>query len=108
MISASVVILTAGYILWTMQRVYLGPEYKGPHGDHLHADDRAANWRSPRRCWRLAILFGVYPQAIFNYMTPSVDRTVDQLTDWTEHVKTPTLQATVGPEAQPAAAVARQ
>lgn len=41
-------------------------------------------------------------------MTPSVDRTVDQLTDWTEHVKTPTLQATVGPEAQPAAAVARQ
>ncbi len=34
-ISASVVILTAGYILWTMQRVYLGPEYKGPHGDHL-------------------------------------------------------------------------
>ena len=34
-ISASVVILTAGYILWTLQRVYLGPEYKGPHGDHL-------------------------------------------------------------------------
>ncbi len=21
--------------LWTIQRVYLGPEYKGPHGDHL-------------------------------------------------------------------------
>ena len=34
-LSASVVILTAGYILWTLQRVYLGPEYKGPHGDHL-------------------------------------------------------------------------
>ena len=33
MISASVVILTAGYILWTLQRVYLGPEYKGPHGE---------------------------------------------------------------------------
>ena len=30
-IAASVVILTAGYILWTIQRVYLGPEYKGPH-----------------------------------------------------------------------------
>jgi len=34
-ISAAVVILTAGYILWAIQRVYLGPEYKGPHGDHL-------------------------------------------------------------------------
>ncbi len=32
-VAASVVILTAGYILWTIQRVYLGPEYKGPHGD---------------------------------------------------------------------------
>ena len=31
----SVVILTAGYILWTIQRVYLGPEYKGPHGEAL-------------------------------------------------------------------------
>jgi NADH-quinone oxidoreductase subunit M len=29
-IAAAVVILTAGYILWTVQRVYLGPEYKGP------------------------------------------------------------------------------
>ena len=34
-VSASVVILTAAYILWTIQRVYLGPEYRGPHGDHL-------------------------------------------------------------------------
>ena len=28
MVAAGVVILTAGYILWTIQRVYLGPEYK--------------------------------------------------------------------------------
>ncbi|MGH7135377.1 MAG: complex I subunit 4 family protein, partial [Pirellulales bacterium] len=34
-ISAATVILTAGYILWTLQRVYLGAEYKGPHGDHI-------------------------------------------------------------------------
>ncbi len=32
-ISASVVIITAAYILWTIQRVYLGPEYKGPHAE---------------------------------------------------------------------------
>ena len=34
-ISAAVVILTAGYILWAIQRVYLGAEYKGPHGENL-------------------------------------------------------------------------
>ena len=33
-ISAAVVILTAGYILWAIQRVYLGAEYKGPHREH--------------------------------------------------------------------------
>ena len=34
-IAASGVILTAGYILWAMQRVYLGPEYKGPHAEDI-------------------------------------------------------------------------
>ena len=34
-ISAAVVILTAAYILWAIQRVYLGAEYKGPHGEAL-------------------------------------------------------------------------
>ena len=80
------VILTAGYILWTIQRVYLGPEYKGPHGDHLaKITPRELSIAVP--LLSLAILFGVYPQAIFNYMTPSVDRSVDQLADWTREVK---------------------
>ena len=34
-IAAGGVILTAGYILWTIQRVYLGPGYKGPHADSI-------------------------------------------------------------------------
>src|SRR5271168_1634112 len=34
-IAASGVILTAGYILWAIQRVYLGPEYKGPHREAI-------------------------------------------------------------------------
>ncbi len=29
------VVLTACYILWTIQRVYLGPEYRGPHAENL-------------------------------------------------------------------------
>ena len=50
-ISAAVVILTAGYILWAIQRVYLGAEYKGPHEDHLTPMTLRENSRSPRRCW---------------------------------------------------------
>ena len=34
-IAASGVILTAGYILWTIQRVYLGQEYKGPNAENI-------------------------------------------------------------------------
>ena len=34
-VAAFVVILTAGYILWAIQRVYLGAEYKGPHEEAL-------------------------------------------------------------------------
>ncbi|MGD9721130.1 MAG: NuoM family protein [Pirellulales bacterium] len=91
-ISASVVIITAAYILWTIQRVYLGPEYKGPHGDHLTPmTPREVLIAAPLLA--LAIVFGVYPQAIFNYMTPSVDRTVDDLATWTKDVKAPRLEA---------------
>ncbi|HEX3654629.1 MAG TPA: NADH-quinone oxidoreductase subunit M [Pirellulales bacterium] len=87
-ISAGTVILTAGYILWTLQRVYLGPEYKGPHGDHLYPlKPRELAIAAPLLFF--AILFGVYPQAIFNYVTPSVERNVKQLARWTEDVKEP-------------------
>ena len=80
-ISAFVVIITAGYILWTLQRVYLGPEYKGPHGDHLTPmTPRELAIAAPLVA--LAILFGVYPRAVFNYMTPSVDKVVDDLADF--------------------------
>jgi NADH-quinone oxidoreductase subunit M len=80
-ISAFVVIITAGYILWTIQRVYLGAEYRGAHADHLHE-------MSPREIGIavplvvLCIVLGVYPAAVFNYMTPSVDKTVQELAEW--------------------------
>ena len=84
-ISAGTVILTAAYILWTLQRVYLGPEYKGPHGDHLTpATPRELAIAGPLLA--LAIYFGIHPSALFRYMTPSIDRTVQNLADWTENV----------------------
>ncbi|MEX2316975.1 MAG: NADH-quinone oxidoreductase subunit M [Pirellulales bacterium] len=80
-IAASVVILTAGYILWALQRVYLGAEYKGPHGEALTPiTGREFSIAAPLLA--LAILFGVYPKALLDYMQPSVDQTVNQLTDW--------------------------
>jgi NADH-quinone oxidoreductase subunit M len=82
-ISASVVILTAGYILWTVQRVYLGPEYRGPHGDHLTPITHREVWiAAPLVVF--AILFGVYPRAVFRYMSPSVDKSVQELAEWTK------------------------
>lgn len=90
-LGATVVILTAGYILWAVQRVYLGPEYKGPHGDHLHEISlREIAVAIPIVV--LAIWMGVYPKAVFNYVTPTVDQQVQQLTDWTRDVKQPRLE----------------
>ena len=43
-IAASVVILTAAYILWAIQRVYLGPEYRGPHAEALRPEQRAREY----------------------------------------------------------------
>jgi NADH-quinone oxidoreductase subunit M len=82
-ISAAVVILTAGYILWAIQRVYLGPEYKGPNGDHITPMKlREGLIAAPLLAF--AILLGVYPQALFRYMQPSVDAQVVQLAKWTK------------------------
>jgi len=81
-ISAAVVILTAGYILWAIQRVYLGAEYKGPHPEALTPiTSRELSIAVPLLVF--AILFGVYPRSVLYYMQASVDRQVAQLADWT-------------------------
>jgi NADH-quinone oxidoreductase subunit M len=81
-VSAAVVILTAGYILWAVQRVYLGPEYKGPHPEALVPMTAREFWIAVPLL-ALAIAFGVYPQAVLNVQEASVNKTVDDLTQWT-------------------------
>lgn len=86
-ISASVMILTAGYILWAVQRVYLGPEYKGPHAEALTPSNLREN-SIAGALFVLAILFGVFPQTcLLRYMDKTIDRQVGELAAWTQQVK---------------------
>jgi NADH-quinone oxidoreductase subunit M len=111
-ISAAVVILTAAYILWAIQRVYLGAEYKGPHEEELsEIKPRELGVAIP--LFVLAIVFGVFPyQTVLKYMDATIDRQVQQLADWTRNVAVPAdLEAAriakeAGEEGQPTALVA--
>ena len=87
-ISAAVVILTAGYILWTLQRVYLGAGIQGPHGEAL-TPMTARELAIAAPLLALAIVFGVYPQALFRYMQPTVNKRSCELADWTDDVNEP-------------------
>jgi NADH-quinone oxidoreductase subunit M len=89
-ISAAVVVLTAAYILWTLQRVYLGAEYRGPHEDHLTPATLRENVIAGT-LFVFAILFGVFPYripvinapSILAYMEPTITRQVNELAEWT-------------------------
>jgi NADH-quinone oxidoreductase subunit M len=86
-LSASVVILTAGYILWSLQRVYLGAEYKGPNEDHITPSNFRENLIG-MTLLVLAIIFGVFPyQTVLKYMDRTIDRQVQDLATWTRDVK---------------------
>ncbi|MBT4866878.1 MAG: NADH-quinone oxidoreductase subunit M [Planctomycetaceae bacterium] len=77
-VAAAGVILTAGYILWAIQRVFLGPEYKGPHKE----DITPMNGREASIAVVLlvfAIVLGVYPESMFGLMRGSMKLLVDSL-----------------------------
>jgi NADH-quinone oxidoreductase subunit M len=81
-LAAATVILTAGYILWAFQRVYLGAEYKGPHEEELLPE----TWRERAIAIPLvvaAFVLGVAPNhTVLPYLLPSVDKTVTELVEW--------------------------
>ncbi|MCA9095037.1 MAG: NADH-quinone oxidoreductase subunit M, partial [Planctomycetaceae bacterium] len=77
-IAASGVILTAGYILWAVQRVYLGAEYRGPHAEEITPIN-------PREVFVgfvlliFAIALGVYPEMAFHLMRESTNLLVTSM-----------------------------
>jgi NADH-quinone oxidoreductase subunit M len=87
-IAASVVILTAGYILWTIQRVYLGPEYKGPHPEGLVPMNRR-ELAIAAPLVLMAVLLGVYPRALLDYTTPTISRLIDGVVSHAERTTSP-------------------
>jgi NADH-quinone oxidoreductase subunit M len=67
-ISCFGVILTAGYMLWTIQRVYLGPE-KNEHKAFPEVDAREISVLTPLTV--MAILLGILPYIFFFTFTDS-------------------------------------
>jgi NADH-quinone oxidoreductase subunit M len=79
-LAAITVVLTAGYILWTIQRVYMGtnPAYK----DYPDITFRELLCVIPLVV--LAILLGVMPNLLLSWMEPSVTGLVDTLAQLTK------------------------
>jgi NADH-quinone oxidoreductase subunit M len=72
-LAAAAVILTAGYILWTLQRVFLGDseQYKGLPDLNLR------EWLIAIPLAVLTVALGIFPQSLLlSWMGPSVDRVV--------------------------------
>jgi len=76
-IAATGVILTAGYILWMIQRVYLGPR-REEYRDLPEASAREIAVLAPLGA--LALALGILPQqTLFNFMNGTLNQIVDLL-----------------------------
>jgi NADH-quinone oxidoreductase subunit M len=74
-LAALTVVITAAYILWTLQRVYLGtnPAYK----DYPDINTRELVCVIPLVV--LCILLGILPTLVLNWMEPHVTGLIDSL-----------------------------
>jgi NADH-quinone oxidoreductase subunit M len=76
-IAAAGVILTAGYILWLIQRVYLG-KVREEYAAFPEATSREMFILAPFAA--LAILLGIMPkQALFNFMNPTLNLMLEHI-----------------------------
>ncbi len=75
-LAAMTVVLTAAYVLWTIQRVFMGenPTYK----HFADIDGRELACIIPLVVF--AVLFGILPSLLLNWMEPSVTGLIDTLT----------------------------
>src|SRR2546426_1632748 len=75
-VGASAVVLTAGYLLWTLQRMYLGqPNPKYAELPEINA--RELFTLAPLAA--IVLFLGIYPSAILNLQSPALVRLADQV-----------------------------
>ncbi|NNJ26706.1 complex I subunit 4 family protein [Alienimonas chondri] len=77
------IILTAGYMLRMVQRVFLGAEYVGPLRENL-SQLSGRETAIFAVLMALAVALGVYPRPVFDVTEPAVGRLVDTLGDAVE------------------------
>ena len=77
-LAAGGIILTAAYMLWMVQRVYLGATYTGPRGGDLRPITRRET-AIAGTLLAAAVVLGVYPRPVFDLADPAVARLVDDL-----------------------------
>lgn len=78
-IAALIVVITAAYILWTIQRVYMGTNDK--YKEYKDMDWREISCAVPLVI--LCVLLGVMPFLVLNWMEPSVTELVQSLFKYT-------------------------
>jgi NADH-quinone oxidoreductase subunit M len=76
--AAAAVILTAGYILWTLQRVLLGQPGEVTHHPLPEMNVREMIIAIPLVAF--TVILGVFPQSLMAWMSPSVDESVRMIT----------------------------
>jgi NADH-quinone oxidoreductase subunit M len=77
-VSMSAVVLTAGYILWTVQRVYLGTPKKKEYETYSDLSPRETFSLLPLGA--LCIILGVAPSIILDYMGPTLSTILGVMT----------------------------
>lgn len=75
-LAAAGVIFTAGYVLWLIQRVYLGPQ-KPEYADYPEATGREMAILMPLAA--LCVVLGVLPRVLFDYMNGTLKNILDQI-----------------------------
>ena len=82
-VAASVIIFTAGYILWTIARVYLGPMYTGPAPEALTDMTLREKWVAVPLAIA-AIILGIFPKLLLGFTQRSIARTVHRVAEWAD------------------------
>jgi NADH:ubiquinone oxidoreductase subunit 4 (subunit M) len=96
-VAASAVILTAGYLLWTLQRMYLGP----PNEKYATLQDiNGRELFTLVPLGAIVIFLGIYPAPILNLQSPALLR----LNEWVLAASAPTATSVVAAVSDPAAA----